>query len=116
MNWNIIRLELAGTRDFPTGSVSRGFLLRLPLKADGMIDEVALAASPQKATVRHFWSTEPDERGQIVPVNGHWVIRCNGKPDRLVPDRFFGPSKQITVVETDGVALPFRVASIRRHG
>ena len=43
MNWKTIRLELAATREFPTGSAGRAFLLRLPLRDDGSIDEAEVA-------------------------------------------------------------------------
>jgi hypothetical protein len=116
MNWNTIRLELAGTNNFPSGSVSRGFLIRVPLKDNGSIDEGSLAQAPQRATVRRFWSTEPDESGRIVRVNGHWALRCNGNPDRLLAAKSFALGDEVAVVDTPGVALPFRVASIRRLG
>jgi len=116
MNWNTIRLELAGTRNFPMGSVSRGFLIRLPLNDHGSIDEATLAQAPDRATVRRFWSTEPDESGRIVQVGNGWILRCDGKPDRLLPDRHFGLGEKVAVIDSDGAPLPFRVASIRRLG
>jgi hypothetical protein len=118
MNWKTIRLELAGTRDFPVGSVSRGYLIRMPLNESGLIDEVSLAEAPQRATVRRFWSTEPDESGRVVRANGHWVLRCKGKPDRLLASASpsFSLGEAVAVQETSGPALPFRVASVRRFG
>src|SRR5438270_13477579 len=72
MNWKTVRLELAGTRDFPAGSVSRGYLVRIPLKDTGSIDEESFAETPKRATVRRFWSTEPDVNGRVVHADGHW--------------------------------------------
>ena len=114
-NWKNIRLELARTNEFPAGSVSRGYLLRLPLNDHDGVDQAALELSPHWATVRRYWSTEPDEAGIVLPVERGWVLRCNGKPDRLLelnrlPIRL---GQQIAVVEPDGATLPFRVASIR---
>ena len=116
MNWKTIRLELAGTRDFPAGSVSRGYLIRVPLDDNGSIDEASLAKSPQRATVRRFWSTEPDESGCLVRANGNWALRCNGKPDRLLStgSSSFGVGQEVEVVGCDQRPLPFRVASVRR--
>ena len=51
MNWKAIRLELARTSDFPNGSASRAYLMRLPLRDDGAIDEGALDEAPEQATV-----------------------------------------------------------------
>jgi hypothetical protein len=117
MNWNTIRLELAGTRDFPTGSVGRAYLIRVPLNDNGSIDETAFAREPQKATVRRFWSSDPDERGHLVRVGGKWALRCHGKPDRLLSMvSALKLGEAVAVTGSDGVALPFRVTSIRRLG
>jgi hypothetical protein len=116
MIWKTIRLELAGTHDFPAGSVSRGYLVRVPLNGDGSIDEASLAEAPYKATVRRFWSTEPDESGRVVRANGHWAFRCGGNPDRLLSTTSFELGDEVAVVDSNGVPLPFRVANIRRLG
>jgi hypothetical protein len=116
VTWNTIRLELARTRDFPSGSVSRGFLIRVPLTKNGSIDEATLAGAPQKATVRRFWSTEPDESGRMVRVDGHWALRCNGKPDRLLSTHSLGLGEEVAIIDSDGAPLRFRVASVRQLG
>lgn len=112
MSWSTIRLELAGTRDFPSGSVSRGFLIRVPLDSSGSIDAASLATAPQKATVRRFWSTQPDENGRVVDADGHWAFRCSGRADRLLSDASFRLGAEVAVADSEGVPLPFRVASI----
>src|SRR5690349_8889466 len=61
MIWRSIRLELASTGEFPGGSVSRTFLVNLPLDDHDAVDRAALARNPRRATVRRHWSTEPDE-------------------------------------------------------
>jgi hypothetical protein len=116
MNWNTIRLELARSENFPTGSVSRGYLVRVPLKADGSIDEDALQRAPRRATVRRFWSTEPDESGRVARIDGRWGLRCNGSGDRLLSTDHFASGDQVILVEPGGVSVPFRVANIRRLG
>lgn len=115
MNWKSIRLELGRTAEFPAGSVSRAFLIRLPLNDEDVVDHAAVAQSPGRATVRRHWSTEPDERGMLVPWEHDWAIRCNGKPDRILeldgtPVRL---GQRISVRDSDGKVLPFTVASIR---
>ena len=116
MNWKTIRLELAGTAGFPNGSVSRGYLIRVPLDDNGSIDEAKLLQRPQKAMVRRFWSTEPDETGRVVRVADKWVLQCNG--ERLLPIQHpsFKIGEEIAVIEPDGTPLPFRIASIRGLG
>ena len=74
MNWNTIRLELAETHEFPDGSVSRAFLLRLPLQKSGWINEDEIAKNPSRATVRRFWASDPDRTGHIVRSDGSWAL------------------------------------------
>jgi hypothetical protein len=114
-NWKNIRLELARTKGFPAGSVSRGYLIRLPLNDDDLVDPNAFDLAPHKATVRRYWSTEPDEAGLILPVDGEWAMRCNGTADRRLQldGRAIRLGQQISVAEANGTALPFRIASIR---
>jgi hypothetical protein len=116
MNWHTIRLELAGTEKFPAGSVSRGYLIRLPLNEDGSIDEDSVARAPKRAAVRRFWSTEPDESGWVARISGHWGLRCNGNSDRLLTSERFEIGERISVIEPTGESLPFRIANIRRLG
>ena len=114
-NWKSIRLELAPTEQFPTGSVSRGYLIRLPLGDGDTIDRSAFEQRPYKATVRRYWSSEPDEGGQVLNIEGKWAIRCDGTPDRLlgVDGKPLRLGQQLSTIEPDGTILPFRIASIR---
>ena len=114
MNWKSIRLELGHTRDFPAGSVSRAYLLRLPLDDEDRVDARAFDLDPQRATVRRHWSSEPDSRGHIVRHGRDWQMRCNGEMRSLQfysrPVRLGG---EVSVVDAEGIALPFRISSIR---
>lgn len=114
-NWRKIRLELARTSAFPTGSVSRGYLILLPLDGEGRVDSKALAARPDRASVQRYWSTEPDESGTVERVEGGLALRCNGDGERtlLLDGMPFRLGEQISVVEVGGETLPFTVASIR---
>ena len=114
MSWKSIRLELGCTGEFPSGSVSRAYLLRLPLDDQEAIDANAFERDPQKATVRRHWSTEADERGHVLRDGRDWVLQCNAGRRTL---RFESPSirlgDQISLMDVNGDALPFRIASIR---
>lgn len=115
-NWKNIRLELARSAGFPAGSVSRGYLIRLPLDDSDLIDMAALEQSPHRATVRRYWSTEPDEAGLVHRTGGgRWTMRCDGTPDRLllVDDRPIRLGNTLSVLEPNGDLLAFNVASIR---
>jgi hypothetical protein len=113
--WKKIRLELARTTGFPNGSVSRGYLIQLPLDSEGRIDSGVFGLKPHHATVRRYWSTEPDESGLVVPNENGWTMRCNGGPDRmlLLGGQSIRLGEQVSVLEPDGGVLPFTVASIR---
>ncbi len=115
MNWRAIRLELGSTRDFPAGSVSRAYLIRVPLDDSDIVDGTALARSAKTATVQRHWSTEADQHGILVSSGSDWTIRCDGGCDRLLhldgtPMRL---GQQVSMVEPDGTVLPFKVASVR---
>lgn len=115
MIWKLIRLELASTGEFPAGSVSRAFLVNLPLDDFDVVDATVLGCAPSRAIARRHWSTEPDENGSIVPAGPDWVIRCDGKADRVLrldgtPMRL---GQQVSIVEADGTVLPLKVSSVR---
>jgi hypothetical protein len=114
-NWKNIRLELARTEAFPTGSVSRGYLIRLPLDELGSVDRIAFDRTPYLATVRRYWSSEPDEAGLVLGAVEGWAMRCDGKPDRLLrlDGQPFRLGDEVAVIDGDGTRLPFRIASIR---
>lgn len=118
MSWSTVRLELARSCEFPHGSVSRAYLVRVPLDDSGSIDEREVRACPALATVRRFWSSEADRSGKLVKCECGWcfcfsqadgqaLCRLGGEPMRL--------GDEITITEPDGSELPFRVASIKRQ-
>jgi hypothetical protein len=118
MTWNSIRLELARTKDFPQGSASRCYLLRLPLTAAGLIDETARKAEPGRATVRRFWPNEADLSGYIIRTPRGWAFsyRPGEEDDESVFHLETHPMRlgeYITLTEPDGERLPFRIASLK---
>jgi hypothetical protein len=119
MNWKTVRLELGRTRDFPEGSASRAYLLRLPLDESGAIDASAIRSEPGHATVRRFWPNERDRSGRIVPTPEGWAVRYD--PGDAEGDGVYRLETQsvrlggeVRVTEPDGRLLPFRVASLRK--
>lgn len=113
--WKNIRLELGRTDEFPAGSVSRGYLLRLPLDADGTIDRAALQLHPHRAKVRRYWSTDPDEAGEVLATQDDWELRCDGRPARMLDlgGQQIRLGQIVSVLEPDGTTLPFTIASVR---
>jgi hypothetical protein len=119
--WSLIRLELGRTAEFPEGSASRAYILRLPLDAHGVIDRVALAHNPGLATVRRFWPNEADEHGYVVRKSKGWAFSyAMGEDDD--EDVFHLEShplqlgNYVTITETDGRQYPFRVVSAQPDG
>lgn len=114
MNWKSIRLELGSTGEFPAGSVSRAYLIRLPLNDCDCVDAAAVTDAPSKATVRRHWSSDPDQKGVIVQRGEDWAMRC-GDAQRILqlnsaPVRL---GQKVSVIEPDGTVLPFSIASVR---
>jgi hypothetical protein len=117
MNWKSIRLELARTEDYPEGSASRVYLLRLPLKADGLIDEEVLRNAPARATVRRFWPNQADLSGYVVRTPQGWAFsfepgQGGEEAVRHLESRPIGYGDYLTIAEPDGSKLAFRVASL----
>ena len=119
--WKLLRLELARTREFPRGSASRAYMVRLPLDDHGGIDESALASRPTLATVRRFWPNEPDRQGRLVRTSCGWAFSqglgpqncdsiCHLECDCLT----LGAC--VTLVEPDGSSFPFRVVGSDSEG
>jgi hypothetical protein len=112
--WNLIRLELSRTPEFPEGSASRAYMLRVPLDAEGLIDDAAMAKNPAMATVRRFWPNEPDQTGYLVRDGGGWAFSYAIGDDE--DEKFYRLRTQplrigdyVTISEPDGVDYPFRV-------
>jgi len=118
MTWNTIRLELTGTREFPAGSAGRAFLLRLPLRDDGSIDEAEIAQCPSRATVRRLWASEPDSSGRIVRCPSGWECRCgqHGKEPLAfhLPAQPLRLGEQVIMTDDCGCEISFRVANIAK--
>lgn len=130
MNWQVIRLELASSREFPRGSAGRSYLIRLPLTDAGAIDTTVLQAQPARATVRRFWPNEADMLGYLentpqglairFEVNGAAKLNGGSAPNGRSDQKQFkfaadaiGVGEQVLLTEPDGRELPFRIASLQ---
>lgn len=73
-----IRLDLAGSKDFPTGSERHGYEFVAPLDAEGRIDAGLWRDHREHCGVRRFWEGEPDEVVRLVHKPGgkagRWVF------------------------------------------
>jgi len=120
-SWNLVRLELARTPEFPEGSASRAYMLRVPLDDAGLIDEAALARRPALATVRRFWPNEADQTGHLMRHRKGWffsyalgedddenVYHLENHPLRI--------GDYVTLTEPDGSRWPFVVVRSQPDG
>ena len=114
--WYLVKLELAPTGNFPNGSPACAFLLRLPVKKDGSIDEAARARQPGSAFARRFWQNEADRSGSVVPNSAGWFLAFPDGKDSFryhVDDLKIRPGETVELTAPDGQKLPFRIVSLR---
>ena len=121
VQWKIIRLELARTPEFPEGSARHAYVLRLPLDEKGLIDEAAVTFHPHLATVRRSWPNEPDRQGYIIRKPNGWAFSyaLGDDDDEAVYHLETHPivlGDYVTLTETDGQRLPFRVVGLHPDG
>jgi hypothetical protein len=74
VTWHLIRLDLARSETFPEGSHEHCYLLRLPLDERGLVDQQALRAAPERASVLRSRPDEPERTGQVGIANGGWLF------------------------------------------
>ena len=119
MSLKKIRLELARTPGFPEGSGRHGYKFTAPLDAKGNLDAAGWTKAKEACSVLRFWDGEPDEHGVLIHRrDGKWAFSyALGDDDDEPIFRFdkhqFTVGEYVTVTEHDGVARPFRIASIK---
>lgn len=92
--------------------------MRLPLDADGRIDEAAIRQVPERATMRRSWPNEPDCNGRVRCEGDRCIcVTCSSDCECSVVSEFGrdaireGAVLMFTV--PDGTRWPFRVAKMR---
>ena len=120
-DWSLVRLELGRTPEFPEGSASRAYVLRLPLDANGLIDDAAIALRPAMATVRRFWPNEPDQQGYLVRKGPGWAFSYEpgeGDDENVfhLESHALRAGEYVTLTEPDGSRFPFRVVQSQTDG
>ena len=118
-----IRLALARSKEFPSGSTAHGYEFVAPLRDDGRIDPDLWREHRAHCGVRRFWNGEEDQVGRLVHKPGgsdhaRWVFDY----DRETPDddeagyRFgahvFVPGEYVSIQGQDGELHTFQVASV----
>ena len=119
-----IRLNLARSKEFPTGSTDRGYEFVAPLDSSGHIDPKLWQQYREQCRVRRFWNGEPDQIGRLVHKPGgkehaRWIFDYDVKrsDDDESGYRFgihaFAPGEYVSISDEDGEIHTFRVASVQ---
>lgn len=113
-----IRLELARTKEEPTGNPNCGYEFIAPLDSSGRFDEETWHEHRKACTVRRFWQGAKEEHGTLIHTRGRkWVFSYAPGEDDDEPlfkfDRHtFKLGEYVSITEHDGVTRPFRVVQI----
>ena len=116
MTWKTIRLELARTADHPNGSSAHAYVFRVPLNDEGFIEPEVLKEAEKRPVVRRFWPGEADQGGVVIATPKGWAFsyKVGDDDDEAIfrlKDHPLKVGEYLTITETDGSELPFRVIS-----
>jgi hypothetical protein len=120
-----IRLNLARSKEFPSGSTRHGYEFVAPLDGQGHIDPKLWQQHREQCGVRRFWGNE-DETGRLVHKPGgvehaRWVFQYDLEPDDDDDDeagyRFgshvFAPGEYVSIRDHDNDEIhTFKVAAV----
>jgi hypothetical protein len=117
-----IRLNLARSKEYPTGSARHGYEFVAPLDRDGHIDPGLWRAHREHCGVRRFWGNE-EEFGKLVHkpggnVHTRWVFDYDdsAQEDDEAGYRFgshaFVPGEYVSIRDEDGAMHTFQVVSV----
>jgi hypothetical protein len=118
-----IRLNLARSKQYPSGSSRHGYEFVAPLDATGHIDPDLWREHRDHCRVRRFWNGEPDEVGFLIHRAGgkehaHWVFDYEGTAvhDEEAGLQFaahrFVPGEYVSIRDEDGEAHTLQVISV----
>ena len=117
-----VRLNLARSKDFPTGSARHGYEFVAPLDGEGRIDAEQWRKYREHCGVRRFWDND-EEVGRLVHKPGgaehaRWVFDYDetAEDDDEAGYRFgdhrFRPGEYVSVRDEDGEMHTFQVATV----
>jgi hypothetical protein len=117
-----IRLNLARSKEFPSGSTRHGYEFVAPLDAAGHIDPTQWQKHRENCRVRRFWDDE-EEHGHLVHKPGgaehaRWVFDYGdgaGEDDQAgyrFGSHAFRPGEYVTIQDEDGAMHTFLVVAV----
>ena len=117
-----IRLNLARSKEFPTGSSRHGYEFVAPLDADGHIDVALWRAHRDHCRVRRFWQNEDDEVGLLEHKSGgphgRWVFDYDPEADEDDESGYrfgahvFRPGEYVSIRGNDDEMHTYQVVSV----
>jgi hypothetical protein len=118
-----ITLNLARSKDFPSGSTCHGYEFIAPLDAKGHIDPHLWHEHREHCRVRRFWDGSDEQIGRLVHKPGgaehaRWVFDYDAEKtaDDESGYRFgahvFSPGEYVSVRDEHGELHTFRVVSV----
>jgi hypothetical protein len=119
-----IRLELARSKEFPSGSRRHGYEFVAPLDETGHIDAKLWQQYRDHCRVRRFWEGEDEQLGRLVHKPGgaehaRWVFDYDlTRVDDDESGYRFGAHKfalgeYVSIKDEDGEMHTFQVASVQ---
>jgi len=117
-----IRLNLARSKEFPSGSARHGYEFVAPLDNDGHINVDAWREHRARCGVRRFWGTQ-EQVGRLVHKSGsreqaRWIFDYDerAESDDEAGYRFgahaFRPGEYVSIRDEDGEMHTFKVVSV----
>jgi hypothetical protein len=118
-----IRLNLARSKDFPSGSARHGYEFVAPLDANGHIDAKLWRQYREHCGVRRFWEDEDDQIGHLVHKPGgqdhaRWIFDYDDTAEEddeagyRFGDHVFRNGEYVSISDEDGEMHTFRVVSV----
>jgi hypothetical protein len=118
-----IRLNLARSKEFPTGSTHHGYEFVAPLDGTGHIDAHLWQEEREHCRVRRFWNGADEQIGQLVHKPGgvehaRWVFDYDAERSdddesgyRLGAHKF-SPGEYVSISHGEGELHTFQVISV----
>jgi hypothetical protein len=118
-----IRLHLARSKEFPSGSGRHGYEFVAPLDQKGHIDAELWQKHRQHCGVRRFWNGDADQIGRLVHKPGgaehaRWIFDYDTSrtDDDEAGYRFgahvFAPGEYVSIRDDDDELHTFQVVSV----
>lgn len=119
-----VRLNLARSKEFPSGSTRHGYEFVAPLDPAGHIDPEQWNMHCENCGVRRFWNGQ-EERGHLVHKPGgaehaRWIFDYDGASAKDDEDGYrfgshaFRPGEDVSIRGEAGEMHTFMVVSVER--